>query len=66
MPAPSAARERAAARPVSGVVLLSDGRTNQPPSRATLRRLQTDAIRVFTVPLGSSDALGDVAIRRLK
>ncbi len=34
------ALQRAAARPVSGLVLLSDGRTPDPPTRALVRRLQ--------------------------
>jgi len=60
------ALQRAAARPVSGIVLLSDGRTDAPPSRALLRRLQAEAIPVFVVPLGSNEPLGDLAIRRVE
>jgi hypothetical protein len=52
----------AAGRPIAGVVLLSDGRTTDPPDRALLRRLEVESIPVFTVPLGSGEALGDVAI----
>jgi hypothetical protein len=59
------ALQRAAARPLSGIVLLSDGRTNDPPSRALIRRLQQDAVAVFTVPLGSREPLADLAIRRV-
>ena len=59
------ALQRAAARPVSGVVLFSDGRTDTPYSRALLRRLQADSIPVFVMPLGSSEPLGDLAIRRV-
>jgi hypothetical protein len=59
------ALQRAAARPLSGVVLLSDGRTNDPPSRALIRRLQQDAVPVFTVPLGSPEPLAELAIRRI-
>ncbi len=59
------ALQRAAARPLSGVVLMSDGRTHDPPTRATIRRLQADAIPVFTVPVGSPDPLADMAIRRI-
>jgi uncharacterized membrane protein len=50
---------------VSGVVVLSDGRTDDPPSRAVLRRLQADSIPVFAVPLGSPDPMGDLAINRV-
>lgn len=59
------ALQRAAARPLSGIVLISDGRTHDPPTRATVRRLQADAVPVFTVPVGSADALADVTIRRI-
>lgn len=59
------ALQRAAARPLSGIVLLSDGRTADPPTRATLRRLQADKVPVFVVPLGSPEPLGDLAIRRI-
>jgi hypothetical protein len=59
------ALQRAAARPVSGVLVLSDGRTTSAPDRTVLRRLQADAIPVFTVPLGSAEPMGDLALRRL-
>jgi len=57
---------RAVARPISGVVLVTDGRTTQQPGRSTLRRLQNNAVQVFTVPLGSPDPLGDLALRRVE
>ncbi len=59
------ALHRAAARPLSGIVLLSDGRTDNPPTRSVIRRLQADSVPVFTVPLGSSEPMGDLAIRRV-
>lgn len=59
------ALQKAAARPISGIVLFSDGRTIDPPSRSLVRRLQADQIPVFTVPLGSRDPLGDLAVRRV-
>ena len=59
------ALQRAAARPISGVVLFSDGRTTDPPQRSVLRRLQADAIPVYTVGLGSPERLAEVAIRRI-
>lgn len=59
------ALQRAAARPISGVIVFSDGRTTDPPSRALLRKLQAEAAPVYTVPLGSTEALGDLAIRRV-
>lgn len=60
------ALQRAAARALSGVVVFSDGRTIDPPTRASIRRLRSDQVGVFTVPLGSDDALGDLAIRRVE
>lgn len=59
------ALQRAAARPVAGIVLFSDGRTTAPPSRATLRRLQASAAKVFVVPLGSTESAGDLAIAKV-
>ncbi len=64
-PAVEQALQRAAARPVSGIVVLSDGRTSDPPGRALLRHLQAEAIPVFAVPLGSPEPLGDLALRRI-
>lgn len=57
--------QRVAARRVSGVVLFSDGRTVEPPSRAVVRRFQSEDIRVYAVGLGSPDPLGDLALRRV-
>jgi hypothetical protein len=59
------ALQRAAARQVAGVVVFSDGRTAEPPSRSLIRRLQAEQIQVFVVPLGSDEALGDMAVRRV-
>jgi hypothetical protein len=59
------ALQRAAARPVSGIVLLSDGRTSEPAGRSLRRRLIGEGIQVFVVPLGSPRPLGDVAVRRV-
>jgi hypothetical protein len=56
------AMRRAAARPVSGVVILSDGRSADEPGRAALRRLAADHIPVITVPLGSAEPAIDLAI----
>lgn len=53
---------RAAARPVSGVIVLSDGRSIDEPGRAALRRLEAEHIPVFAVPLGSPGPIEDLAI----
>jgi hypothetical protein len=55
---------RAAGRPLAGIVVFSDGRTTDPPSRALMRRLQSEDVRVFVVPLGSDSDLGDIALGR--
>lgn len=56
---------RAAARPLAGVVLISDGRTISEPSRAAIRRLQADRVPVHVVPLGSATPMADLAVRRV-
>jgi hypothetical protein len=61
------ALRRGAARPISGIVLLTDGRASggtDEPTRALLRRLETEKIPIFTVPLGSTTASADLAVRR--
>lgn len=61
-----AALARAAARPVSGIVVLSDGRATDAISRATLRRLAAERIGVYPVALGSPDPLTDLAVRSVQ
>jgi len=56
------ALRRLAGRPASGIVIISDGRTARPIDRSVLRALQSRAIPVFVVPVGSSDAMTDMAI----
>lgn len=58
-----AALNRSAARPLAGIVVLSDGRATDQISRATLRRLRADRVPIFSVPLGSSEARTDFAVR---
>ena len=53
---------RAAGRPVSGVLVLSDGRSAIPVSGEALRVFERDSIPVFTVALGSNERIGDAAI----
>jgi hypothetical protein len=60
------AMRRAAARPVSAVVVLSDGRSVDRPSRQAMRRLEAEQIPVFSVALGRADALADLAIDRVR
>lgn len=60
------ALKRAAARPLAGVVVLSDGRSLAEPSRALVRRLEAERVPVFTVALGSAAGLPDVGVRRVE
>ena len=60
------AMRRAAARPVSAVVVLSDGRSVDEPSRQAMRRLEAEQVPVFTVALGRAEALADLAIDRVR
>ncbi|MGI9013048.1 MAG: hypothetical protein ACR2GY_02235 [Phycisphaerales bacterium] len=59
------ALQQAAARPLAGIILFSDGRSDDPPARSLMRRLRAEQIRVYTVPLGSDRPLGDLAVRRV-
>ena len=56
---------RAAARPLAGVVIVSDGRSIDEPSRQAVRRLESERVPVVTVALGSAKPVGDLAVRRL-
>jgi hypothetical protein len=58
----SGALTRAAARPLSAVVVVSDGRSIDEPSAAVVRRLVGERVPVHVVPLGSPRAATDVAI----
>lgn len=60
------ALRRGAGRPVSGVVLLSDGRSVGELSKGLLRRLEAEKVPVFSVALGSAQAVADVAVGRVE
>lgn len=57
---------KAAARPISGIVVLSDGRASEPPPRALVRRMAAQGVPVFAVPLGSREAVTDYAVRSVE
>lgn len=59
------ALQRSAARPINCIVVLSDGRTAEPPDRALINRLRADAIPVYVMPLGSPDPVSDLALGRI-
>ena len=65
-PALEEALRRTTGRPLAGIVLLSDGRTESPPDRDLVRRLLTAAAPVQIVPLGASEPIGDTAIGRVE
>ena len=58
--------EAAQGSAISSILLLSDGRSDDPPSRELLRRLAEDGVAVFAVPLGSDEPLGDLAVREVE
>jgi hypothetical protein len=60
------ALDRAAARPVAGVVVLSDGASSDEIDRRAMQRLRSERIPVFAVPLGSSEPAGDLAVRSVE
>jgi hypothetical protein len=60
------ALRRVAGRPVAGVLVLSDGRSADQPSRAVLRQLEASRTPVFVVPLGSASPLVDLALSRVE
>ena len=53
-------------RPLAGVVVVSDGRTTDPPDRELIRRFTAAASPIQVVPLGSSVPVGDAALGRLE
>lgn len=58
------ALSRAAARPISGVVVMSDGRSIDEVGRQALKRLQSEQIPVFTVAMGSAAPVTDLSLHR--
>jgi hypothetical protein len=61
-----AALDRAAARPVAGVVVLSDGASSDEISRRAAQRLRAERIPVFAVPIGSDRPVGDLALEAVE
>ena len=57
---------RAAGRPISGVVLMTDGRSPEPTGRSLLDRLEREAVQVFAVPLGAEELPLDLALVRVE
>lgn len=60
------ALRRGAARPLSGIVLLTDGRSVSEPGKQLMRRLESEKVPVFSVALGSAEALADVSVTKVE
>ena len=61
-PALEESLRRTAGKPLAGIVVISDGRTEAPPDQDLLRRLVASAAEVHAVPLGSKVPIGDSAV----
>ncbi len=59
------ALQRAAARPLAGMVVISDGRSLDTVARASLRDFSSAGAPIHTVLLGATGAVSDVAVRRV-
>ena len=57
--------QRTAGRPVSGIVLWTDGRSPQPTGADLIHRLRQQAVSVFPVPLGASKQPVDLSLARI-
>jgi hypothetical protein len=57
---------RAAARPLSGVLVVSDGRSADEPSHSSIKRLRAQQIPVYTLALGSPDPVADLAVHAVE
>jgi hypothetical protein len=56
---------RVAGKPIAGVVVLTDGRSSESIGPDTWRMLNQSGVAVWSVPLGSSTLLADLAIQRV-
>jgi hypothetical protein len=65
-PALEEALRRTTGRPLAGVVILSDGRTEAPPDRELVRRLVSAAAPVHVIPLGAETPIGDASVARVE
>ncbi len=57
---------RLAGKPISAVVLFSDGRSSRSLGPETWNRLRREGVPVFPVPLGAKDPPPDLAIQRVE
>jgi len=59
------AMQRAAGQPISGIVLATDGRSPQQTGVDLVRKLNQQAINVFSVPLGAETTPLDLAVSQV-
>ncbi|MEM1107613.1 MAG: BatA domain-containing protein [Planctomycetota bacterium] len=60
-----AALRRGAGRPISGIVLVSDGRSPEATGTDLLAKLEQQSVRVYSVPLGAERLPLDLALSRV-
>ncbi len=60
------ALRRVAARPISAIVLVSDGRSTRPIDPELIESLADRQIPIISVPLGDADPIRDLAIERVE
>ena len=58
----SQAVQRSGGRPISAILLASDGRSTRPVDPALARRLRSEGVPLVVVPLGSREPVGDLAV----
>ena len=58
--------DQQAGRPVSGVLVLSDGGSSDRATAVVSERLAAERVPVFTVPFGSPDPVPDVSVARVE
>ena len=51
--------------PTSAIIIISDGRSTDPPQPGFQQKLKGLGVPVISIPLGSSEAMGDIAITRI-
>lgn len=54
--------QRSGGRPISAIILASDGRATRPVDPALARRLRSEGVPLVVVPLGSREPVGDLAV----
>lgn len=54
--------QRNLGRPLSAIVVMSDGRSQDALNTTTLRQIQSMGVPVFTIPLGDPNGMNDQAV----